>query len=329
MESGVELFLRALEGRGWAPGTAQAYRTDLSQFALFLHPRMRAHAVWGLQHIDRDHIGQFVEELRARGCKPRTIARKVASVRSFFRFLCGRGVLESNPAAAVRVEAAVTPPPALQRESIERALAAEAGGDDFRTARNRAILEVLYGAGLKLHELVGLNLSSLRMREGVLCLRDSDNPRPRLVPVGSKGAAALASYLIIRAALLVDREMDRVDAGALFVNERGLRLHRRTVQRIVARGLPCGGDDGQVQPSPQLLRNSFATHLLDGGATVGVVQAIMGQASLPIAGREAASTETLRAMYDRTHPRARRAIANRGDVESHEVTIDHSDESEG
>ena len=307
VESGVGPFLRALRRRGCAPGTVQAYRTDLSQFALFLHPRMQA--VWGLQHVDTDHIRQFVEELGRRGCQPRTIARKLASVRSFFRFLCGDGVLESNPAVAVDAAAPATRPQALPSDGIERALG-DSGGDDFRATRNRAILEVLYGAGLRLHELVGLNLSSLRLDDGVLVLQAGVDSHPRRVPAGSRAVAALASYLIRRADLLVDREMGQVEAGALFVNERGLRLHRRTVQRIVGRGLPGGAAEAPPPPSsPQLLRNSFATHLIDGGAAVGVVQALLGQASLPIARRGPSSVAALRAMYDRAHPRARRAAS--------------------
>lgn len=302
LESGAALFLDALEAQGCAPGTAQAYRTDLSQFALFLHPRMSAKPAWGLRDVGTDHVLVFIEDLRDRGRKPRTIARKVASVRSCFRLLCSVGVLESNPAIAVNVAAVARGSESLQRDGIEDALGERGDHPDFRSARDRAILEILYGAGLRLRELVGLNLSSLNMEEGSLRLQEKDDER--IVPMESRVSAAIASYLICRADQLVDRDITQIDAGALFVNERGLRLHRRTVQRIVARGLPRGDAGGSA--TPQLLRSSFATHLLDAGIPAGGVQARLGQTSLPVPARAPASLEQLRAMYNRAHPRAYR-----------------------
>ncbi len=298
------LFLDALEAQGCAPGTAGAYRTDLSQFALFLHPRMSAQPAWGLRDVGTDHLRQFIEDLRERGCKPHTIARKVASVRSCFRFLCAEGVLESNPAIAVNVAAVARGSESLQRDGLEHAFGERAEGPDFRSARDRAILEILYGCGLRLSELVGLNLSSLSMEEGRLWLQEHEEKRS--VPMGPRVSVAIASYLICRADQLVDRDITQIDAGALFVNERGLRLHRRTVQRIVGRGLPRGDAGGLA--TPQLLRTSFATHLLDGGAPVGSVQVMLGQTSLPVAAREKSSLEQLRAMYNRAHPRAYRGV---------------------
>ena len=135
-------------------------------------------------------------------------------------------------------------------------------------------------------------------------MRLQERDEERIVPMGSTAAAALASYLICRADQLVDRDITQIDAGALFVNARGLRLHRRTVQRIVARGLPRG-DAGELA-TPQLLRTSFATQLLDAGTPAGRVQAMLGQTSLPVAARASSSPEQLRAMYNRAHPRAYR-----------------------
>ena len=300
LESGTEPFLCALAAGGCAPSTVQAYRTDLSQFALFLHPRLHTQPAWGLRDVNADHVHGFVDELAGRGCKSSTISRKVASVRSYFRFLCADGVLESNPARTVHVRAVPARPESLGREGLEQALGDNDAGD-FRSARDGAILEVLYGAGLRWGQLVGLNLSSLNMQGGTLRLPEAE--AARLVPMGSKALAALASYLMCRADLLVDRDINQIDAGALFVNERGLRLHRRTVQRIVARGLPSGAEG--TSSSPQQLRNSFATHLLDGGASAGSVQAMLGQTSLSMASRQPSTLEQLRAMYNRAHPRAR------------------------
>ena len=300
LESGAALFVDGLEAEGRAPSTAQAYRTDLSQFALFLHPRMSAQPAWGLQDVGADHVRQFMEDLRERGRTPRTIARKVASVRSCFRFLCAEGVLDNNPVATIKVAAVGTEP--LRDDfgdGLEQALGERADGPDFRSARDRAILEILFGSGLRLRELVSLNLSSLSMQEKTLRLQEGD--AERIVPMGPRASAAIASYLICRADQLVDRDITQIDAGALFVNDRGLRLHRRTVQRIVARTLPRDSAGGSA--TPQLLRNSFATHLLD-GTSVASAQVMLGQTSLSIASRVPSTLEQLRAVYNRAHPRA-------------------------
>ena len=314
LESGVEFFLSALEARGCARSTTQAYRTDLSQFALFLHPRMHRQPAWGLRDVTGDHVRQFIDDLGVRGCKLSTIGRKVASVRSYFGFLCAVAVLGSNPATAINVSVKEkgSRPESLGRDRLQQVLGDRSAVIDFRSARNSAILEVLYGAGLQLQQLVSLNLSSLSLKERVIRLPQDHlaigDPAAadsiRTLPLGSKAMAALNSYLMHRADMLVDRDINQIDAGALFVNERGLRLHRRSVQRLVANALPPR-DDG-TPSSPQLLRNSFARHLLDIGAPAGSVQAMLGQTSLSIAQRDESSIEELRAMYNRAHPRARR-----------------------
>ena len=307
LESGVEFFFSALEARGCARSTTQAYRTDLSQFALFLHPRMQRQPAWGLRDVTGDHVRQFIDDLGVRGCKLSTIGRKVASVRSYFGFLCAVAVLDSNPAIAIHVKEKGSRPKSLGRDRLQQVLGERSAAVDFRSARNSAILEVLYGAGLQLQQLVSLNLSSLSLKERVIRLRQGDPTTGdpiRTLPLGSKAMAALNSYLMHRADMLVDGDITQIDAGALFVSERGLRLHRRSIQRLVANALPRR-DDG-TPSSPQLLRNSFATHLLDTGAPAGSVQAMLGQTSLSIAQRDRSSIEELRAMYNRAHPRARR-----------------------
>jgi len=292
-----------LQARGCAANTVQAYRTDLSQFALFLHPRMAGHPAWGLRDVGPDHVRQFIQDLTERRRKPRTIARKVASVRSCFRFLRDEGVLDLNPIAYVNVEAVANQTETLRQDLLEEALSEGAEGADFRSVRDRAILEILYGSGLRLRELVSLNLSSLNMEQKTLRLQDGAHADDeRILPLGSKAVASLSRYLTRRADQLVDRDISQIDAGALFVNDRGKRLHRRSVQRIVARALPA---DGEGTPStPQLLRSSFATHLLERGASVSSVQAMLGQTSLPIGTREPSSLQHLRIIYDRAHPRA-------------------------
>lgn len=293
--------MAALETRGCSANTAQAYRTDLSQFALFLHPRMAGHPAWGLRDVGPDHVRQFIQDLTERRRKPRTIARKLASVRSCFRFLCDEGVLDLNPIASVNVAAVANQTETLRQDLLEEALGEGAEGAGFRSVRDRAILEILYGSGLRLRELVSLNLSSLNMEQKILCLQDGAEEE-RILPLGSKAVASLGRYLARRADQLVDRDISQIDAGALFVNDRGKRLHRRSVQRIVARALPA---DGKGTPStPQLLRSSFATHLLERGATVGSLQAMLSQTSLPIGTREPPSPQHLRAIYDSAHPRA-------------------------
>lgn len=323
VETGTEAFLAAAaQARKQSSRTLQAYRTDLTQFARFLHTYVRGTAPC-LAQMDVEAIEAFVLEMEARRLRHSTVARKLAAVRTFCRFLVSMGVLTRNPARHLSRPSSPdegTRPPGVER--VEAALAA-VPDSRFAGARDRAILEVLYGAGLRLGELVALNLTALDLEDGTVRV---EGDHERTVPLGSQAVAALQTYLSRRADRLIDRDITQVDAGAVFLSGRGRRLHRRSVQRLVKRWLAqstsrlgLGGTGGaghpptmpsssraavRQAPGPRALRQAFAAHLLEAGADAASVGVLLGQDFLP-ATLPMCDVESLRESYERAHPRAR------------------------
>lgn len=237
---------------------------------------------------------------------PSTLARKVSAIRSFYRFLVQRGVMEKNPAATLK-------PPKV-RKPLPRFLTVE---DSFRvcdapdkdserrdelTVRDRAVIEVLYGCGLRVSEMHGLNLSTVDLRAGVARVIGKGN-KEREVPVGSGAADAIRSYLVLRPSLVGKHK--RQDPDALFLSARGSRLSVRQIQNIVKRYGRAAG--GQSDLHPHALRHTCATHLLDAGADLRSIQVLLGHASLSTTQRYThVSTDRLMAAYDAAHPLAKK-----------------------
>lgn len=295
LEDGIAHYIEHLEKNGRPASTIAAYRSDLNQFALFVHPRT---ADASLGSIGRELVGEFLCEQERRN-RTATAQRKLSAVKSLFRFLRRCGAREDDPAAGLRVQ---SPPQPAGRRLVKKALAEaieKTPADSFSSARNRAIVEILYSGGLRLGELVSLNLTSLEIESRVVKVGRPD--ARRLVPVGSRAAAAIGKYLLFRADLLVDKKIADIDAGALFLNTSGKRLHRRTVQRIVERLLSSmnGG-------SPRALRRACADHMLGAGADAVAVAEMLGRRTPASA---IASTEDqevlhgLRIAYAASHPR--------------------------
>jgi integrase/recombinase XerC len=300
LEEGIALFLEYLhKERHCAPHTLQAYAHDLKQFVRFLYPRVRDLRL-PLRAVQRQAVRAYLEDLQARGLKKSSVARKLAALRSLFRYLCRQGVLAANPAsgvAAPRVER--RRPPQLELEQVEQALALPAL-ERFTGIRDRAILEVFYGGGLRLGELVGLNLSSLDLEEGTLRLKGRAE---RLAPIGAPAVETLRAYLRRRAEVLLELDIAQVDAGALFLNGRGRRLSRRSVQHIVERYLSQVAQGEGL--SPHLLRHTFAAHLLDAGADLVAVKELLGHAVLASTQvYTQVSLERLLRVYGQAHPRS-------------------------
>ncbi len=302
LEDGIERFLQHLEEeRNCARLTLDSYRTDLSQFVRFLYPRTAARRL-SLKAVQPAAIADFLDELSARGLKQSSIARKLAAIRSFFRYLCRKEVLSVNPSGSIQASKAVRlPPRSIALSKVEEAIGLPPV-DKFEGARNRAILEVFYGGGIRLSELVDLNLSALDIEEGRVRVIGYGG-RERIVPVGGFARDALGHYLRMRTEFLVDLDIAKVDAGALFLNRRGRRLGKRTVQGIVKRYL-SKVVEGE-HPSPNLLRHSFAAHLLEAGANPGAVKELLGHTTLPPTGTfRQVGLEKLRLVYARAHPRS-------------------------
>ena len=295
LEDGIAHFIEYLRKCGRPASTLSAYRSDLNQFALFVHPRT---ADASLGSVGRELVGEFLRE-QERKNKPATAQRKLSAVKSLFRFLRRCGVRGDDPAAGLRVEA--SPQPAgrgLVKETVAEAIE-KTPADSFAAVRNRAIVEILYGGGLRLREVVALNLTSLETGSGMVKVGPPE--APRLVPIGSRAAAAVGEYLLFRADLLVDKEIADIDAGALFLNTSGKRLHRRTVQRIVERLLsPVNGG------GPRALRRACADHMLGAGADAVAVAEMLGQttpASTNPSADDQEGLQGLRKTYAGSHPR--------------------------
>jgi integrase/recombinase XerD len=295
--------------RGLAPNSLAAYQRDLRRYAGYLRWRGQVDPT----AVSEALVAAYVEDLRnARDddghprYAPSSIARAVAAVRSFHRFCVEEGVGGSDPSQDIggpRVPQGI--PKALTEPEVEALLSA-VPGDDPRARRDRAILETLYAAGLRISELVGLELGDLDLRDGIVRVLGKGN-KERVVPVGRTAQAALDDYLRHGRPELERRVSTRTKrAGdAVFLNARGGRLTRQGAWLIVRAAGDRAGLAGQL--FPHVLRHSCATHMLDHGADIRVVQELLGHASLSTTQvYTRVSPERLRAVYDLAHPRAKR-----------------------
>ena len=289
-------FLTRLDTeRGASEHTIRAYRRDLEQFIGFM-------AEDGKDKVhDVDHLllRRYLARLRDRGYARSTIARNLASLRSFFTFLCLEGYADTNPVKAVR-----TPrqerrlPHFLSTQEVERLLNAP---DDSAPAgrRDRAILETLYSTGARVSELVAMDVDDLDFISDLVLVRGKRR-KERLCPLGRYAVAVLTEHLASRG---IARERVGFCRGPLFLNRQGTRMTDRSVRRMLDKYL--GKADLSARTSPHTLRHSFATHLLSNGADLRSVQELLGHASLSSTQVYTHLTpERLKAVYDKAHPRA-------------------------
>jgi len=299
MQRATGRFLRYLRAeRNASPHTLKSYREDLSALIAYLsdsHGQCPSPA-----DVTTFDLRGYVAGLHEAGYAKATIARRLASLRSFFRFGQREGWIGANPAKALRnPRKARTLPHFLSTDEVRQLLAAPRS-DSGQGLRDRAILETLYSAGLRVSELVGLNDGDLDLHEGILHVRGKGR-RERLAPVGKFAVQALRRWL--RTRVVADDEAAGNDAP-VFVNRFGRRLTARSVARLLEKYLLQTGLDRRT--SPHTLRHSFATHLLDRGAGIRSVQELLGHRSLVTTQIYThLSTANLRAAYQRAHPRAR------------------------
>lgn len=305
----VEDFLRHLSiERGLAQNSLAAYSRDLAKYSLFLERNGCP-----VEQATPELVAEFLQSLHASGLAASSNARSLAAVRGLHRFLLVEGRAESDPAAKLRrPRLGMRLPKALTLAEVEALLAAS--GPEPRTAgspevneriaegnplrlRDRAIVELLYSTGARVGELVAIDLDEVA--EGELIRLRGKGGKERVVPIGSYARAALESYLVRTRPYLVTRG----GTPALFLNSRGGRLSRQSVWALLS---DLGGQTG-VSVSPHSLRHSFATHLLEGGADVRVVQELLGHASVATTQIYTLVTiDSLRSTYLSAHPRARR-----------------------
>lgn len=283
--------------RGASPNTVAAYRRDLRAYVEFL----AAEGVTEPGAVAREHVTAFLTSLRERGLAPSTVERKVAALRSFDRFLVREGVTENHPTALLplpKVPAHL--PDVISVEEADRLLS-QSFEQGPRGARDRAVLEVLYGCGLRVGELVSLDLEDVDLSEGFLRVFGKGG-RERVVPIGGAAARALEAYLRAGRPGLRAAKALRQDPGAVFLNRRGGRLSRQSVHSLVRRhGARVG-----LELHPHTLRHSCATHMLEGGADLRALQELLGHADISTTQVYThVDMRHVREEYLSTHPRAR------------------------
>ncbi|MGO8786406.1 MAG: tyrosine recombinase XerC [Terriglobia bacterium] len=289
--------------RNASPHTIRNYQSDLLQFRDYLQEGNPQAAV-DLGAIDALRIRGFLALLYEREKKKTSIARKLAAVRAFYKFLAKEGVLTANPAATVSTpKLDKTLPRIMTEEEMNNFLncvaeAAKTGQPTMR--RDRAILELLYASGLRVSELVGLDMRSVNFGDTMLLVRGKGR-KERIVPFGSKAKQALDDYLPVRERILM--EAKKRGETALFLNTKGARLTTRSVDRLVKKYVRTFGPN--VKVSPHSMRHAFASHLLTEGADLRAIQEMLGHRSLATTQKYTqVSIKQLIDVYDKTHPKA-------------------------
>ena len=299
MRKAIARFLQFLRvERNASELTIKSYREDLQALLTYLETQHGTCPEPGtLTVLD---LRGYASSLHEAEYAKSTIARRLASLRSFFRFGMREGWASHNPAKPLRnPRKSRNLPHFLSHDEVGRLLVAPRGADPA-ALRDRAILEVLYSAGLRVSELVGINDSDLDLAHGVVRVRGKGR-RERLAPLGSHAVRALSAWLPVRR---LHPQVARQAERPVFVNKFGARLTTRSVARMLDKYIAESGLDGRT--SPHTLRHSFATHLLDRGADIRSVQELLGHKSLLTTQIYThVSTANLKAVYERAHPRAR------------------------
>jgi len=287
-------FLRSLRERNASAHTLKAYTGDLEKFAAYVGDA-------GWKQIDHVRIRGFLSHLYDQGLSKTSVARALAAVRSFYRWLAREGVVDQNPAALV-----ATPrlPKKLPRVPTIEEMNTVLDGDMPELAawpeRDQLIFELLYGCGIRNSELIGIDLDDLRWSGEVILVRGKGR-KERYVPFGDAVKSALDAYLPVRQQKLTERKQS---IRALLVNLRGTRLTTRSVGRIVKRIAVAKGLSPDVHP--HTLRHAFGTHLLEEGADLRAIQEMLGHERLSTTQRYTQlSMKQVLSVYDQTHPRAR------------------------
>ncbi|MCP4623992.1 MAG: tyrosine recombinase XerC [bacterium] len=282
--------------RGRSEHTVAAYRRDVSDFRSFLSEERDVAA---LENVTKMDVRAFLFQQRARNQNV-SLARKLSSLRAFFRYMVREGRLDNNP--ALEVDAPKFPkkqPRFLNVDEIFR-LVEVPDREDPVGLRDRAALELTYSSGLRVGELVGLDLGDLDLTEGLVRVMGKGR-KERIVPVGSKAIQALKDYLAVRGRLVGKK--DASASSALFLGRRGGRLSDRVFRRQVDRYITQISLETGL--SPHALRHTFATHMIEAGADIRSIQELLGHASLSTTQKYThLNLDHLREVYDRAHPRA-------------------------
>lgn len=317
MDSAVQQFLVYLRSvRNSSPHTIRSYENDLMQFLRFLTPPETA--MPRPQDVTHLMIREFVATLHDQKLEKSTIARKLAAIRSFFKYAVREGLVVRNPARMVATPKLPKRIPSVvsaedlnsfldsivekpSRASTQRRTGTVNDDSRLMVRRDRAILELLYASGLRVSELTGLNLGDMDRKELMLRVRGKGN-KERIVPYGGKAQQALEAYEPLREEVL-RKAGGRGERQAVFLNHMGTRLTQRSVARIVKKYSRLANINWDLHPHS--LRHAFATHLLADGADLRAIQELLGHSSLSTTQRYTHATiRQLLEVYDKAHPRA-------------------------
>jgi integrase/recombinase XerD len=303
MQEQIQAFLKFITvEKGYAQNTLAAYQNDLGQLAAYLQKKT-PHATWA--QISRADMNEYVLHMKAQKMSSTTVARKVAALKSFFHFLTLENIIAENPLTtldAPKVRKYL--PNALSVQDVERLLAEPAKDSSPKGQRDRAIMEALYATGMRITELIQLNLNDLSLNETdpknsfIRCA--GKGAKERILPLYTQAVTALQTYIQNgRHQLLKDPLQE-----ALFVNQRGERLTRQGLWLIIKEYARRVGI--AVEVTPHTLRHSFATHMLNNGADLRNVQALLGHAnSATTQVYPHVTNDRLREVYNDAHPRAK------------------------
>lgn len=288
----LDSFIKHLSGeRNYSEHTVKAYRGDLSDFQGFLHREKIK-----VEDTDASAVNRYISTLYGKN-SPASVERKISAVRSFFSYLMRKKIMSSNPAKLVHTPKKKKRLPVFL--SVDEVFSLiEAKDSDKKTplvARDRAILELLYSSGLRVSELAETTMDDLNMGNALIRVRGKGN-KERIVPIGSKALSALGKYLDVRDEL-------NPSSDHVFLNFRGRNITTRSLARIIKKYGLASGISKNV--SPHVLRHSFASHLLAGGADLRAIQEMLGHSSLSTTQKYThLSIERIMEVYDRTHPNA-------------------------
>ncbi|MGC2151744.1 MAG: tyrosine-type recombinase/integrase [Terriglobales bacterium] len=294
VELATDDFLRHLRERNASPHTIKAYTCDLDAFSAYIGTR-------DLKAIDHIAIRGFLSQLYDKGLSKTSVARALAAVRSLYRWLAQEGVVEQNPAKLVSTPRLAKKLPRVPTiEEVNSVLDGKMPEVASFPERDRLLLELLYGCGIRNSELVGINLDDIRLSNEAILIRGKGK-KERYVPSGGSARDAFAHYLPWRQQLLATLKKS---TPALLLNQRGGRLTTRSVGRIVKRIAVAMGLSPDVHP--HTLRHAFGTHMLEEGADLRAIQELLGHERLATTQRYTQlSVKHMMSVYDQTHPRAK------------------------
>ena len=298
MEEMVQNFLQYLsKERHYSPHTIKAYQIDLNQFFEFLINEKSEQDPIEIDHVCKEDVRSFLGDLLRMGMNTRTIARKMASLRAFFKYLIRTEKITVNPVTALASPKIEKRLPEFFREDEIRDVLRSVTTDSVQGLRDRSILELFYGTGMRLSELINMNTNDLDFHAGTVKVLGKGG-KERIIPVGRNIRQSILTYFQNR-----NEYHPKTENRAMFLNRFGERISARGVQRVVQRCLKKVSDKKKL--SPHVLRHTFATHLLDHGADLEAVKELLGHVNLSTTQIYTHLTmDRLKQIYRQAHPRA-------------------------